>query len=127
GGDGGQRSRFGGAARSIAGAFPWQLEPSERRTYREARNSSDRWLSEAVAGNCQACIFALEAHSRGRASSPARSRSRRWQAPLSPSTRVSIGFSLCFGSEEKSLGEQVSKGADRLYTRRFVRHAEVPT
>src|SRR5436309_11316443 len=48
--------------------------------------------------------------SRGRASFPARSRSRRWQAPLSPSARVSIGFSFVLGSEEKSLGEQVSKG-----------------
>src|SRR5207249_10570621 len=97
------------------------------RTYRKRRNSSDRWLSEAVAGNCRAGIFALEAHSRGRASFPARSRSRRSPAPLSPSARVSIGFSFVLGSEERSLGEQVSKGADRLYSRRFVRHPEVPT
>src|SRR5207253_11468074 len=87
-----------------------QLEPSEELTDREARNSSSILLSEVAAENGQACIYALEAHNRGRASFPARSRSHRWQAPLSPSARVSIGFSFVLGSEEKSLGEQVSKG-----------------
>src|SRR5439155_27266343 len=99
-----------GDRRGFRSPFPWQLEPSERRTYREERNSSDRWLSEAVAGNCQACIYSPEAHSRGRASFPARLRSRRSPAPLSPSARVSSGFSFVLGSEEKSLVEQVSKG-----------------
>ncbi len=95
--------------------FPWQLEPSERRTCRAARNSSDRWLSGAAVGNCRAGIFVPEAHSRGRAFSPECLRPRRWQVPLSHAARVSIGFSLSWLRRRNRWGRQAER-AGWLFT-----------